>query len=872
MKNGVILILTLITCFSSKAQFNKYIVKFKNKGSNNYSINNPGQFLTQRAIDRRIRYNITLDSTDLPVSSSYIDSVRLSGNVTILNKSKWLNQISIRTTDQNALRRINNFSFVESASPIASKNKTNSNNKFSNEESTTNNTQITLNTRRLTSINVYNYGRSDWQVKMVQGDFLHDHGFRGNGMQMAILDAGFFRYNTLATFDSIRLNNQILGTWDFVNNEVNVANDDNHGMKCLSVIGANLPGVFVGSAPKTSFYLYRTEDANSEYPIEEHNLAAGAERADSLGVDICSISLGYNTFDSSLFDYTYSNMTGNYTMSARAVNLATKKGLLMVVSAGNEGNNSWQYVTTPGDADSAFTIGSVDSLLNPSNFSSYGPNYNQVIKPNVAALGSSAIVASSQTGLPVTSSGTSFSCPNIAGITSCLWQAFPEAKNRDIMNALQESASSFSNPNNRIGYGIPNSKKAFVILQKKYFTKQISLNQCIAIIDLFIKTDSSMNIEIERKLSNEINYSLIALLDSNQNYGLHHFNFSDDMAGLNITYASYRFKVIIGTDTTYYIDSSTINYNPVCASASCNFTYSNWSNCTNGFQIRTYTASPSGCIGVPPADSLQRTCTNPVNCNFTYSNWSNCENGIQVRTYSADPSGCIGVPPADSLQRTRTNPVNCNFTYSNWSNCENGIQVRTYSADPSGCIGVPPADSLQRTCTNPVNCNFTYSNWSNCVNGIQVRTYSADPTDCIGVPPADSLLRNCSIQTNCIFLYSDWTDCNNGIQQRSYTSNPAGCIGIPPTDSLLRVCFDSIMIKPNPVINNITIFITRKKDAILDFVFENSLGQKIKTKTLNHLAGANEYMITLNRFSKGVYFLKIYANKEKIVTRKLIKL
>jgi len=783
MKNVVIILLLLSACLYSNGQFSRYIIKFKDKGSNSYTLNNPGQFLTQRALDRRVRFNIPIDSTDLPVSDNYIDSIRLSGNVTILNKSKWLNQISIQTTDQIALARINNFSFVESTDPIAAKNTLSNNNKFINQESLTNNNTLnTLNSGRQTSINSYNYGRSDWQVKMLKGDFLHNHGFRGDGMQMAILDAGFFRYNTLTTFDSIRLNNQILGTWDFVNNEANVANDDNHGMKCLSVIGSNLPGVFVGSAPKTSFYLYRTEDANTEYPIEEHNLAAGAERADSLGVDICSISLGYNTFDSSNFDYTYSNMTGNYTMSARAVNFAAKKGLLMVVSAGNEGNGSWRYVTTPGDADSAFTVGAVDSLLNPSSFSSYGPNYNQQIKPNVAALGSSAIVANSQTGLPMTSSGTSFSCPNIAGITSCLWQAFPEGKNRDIMNALQESASTFDNPNNRIGYGIPNSKKAFVILQKKYFTKQTSLNQCNAIIDLFIKTDSTMNIEIERKLSNENNYLSIAILDSNQNYGLHHFNYSDNLASLNISYASYRFKVIIGTDTTYYVDSSIINYNPVCA------------------------------------------------------------------------------------------PVSCNFTYSNWLNCVNGIQVRTYTSDPTGCIGVPPADSLQRTCTTPVNCNFTYSNWSNCVNGFQIRTYTSDPAGCVSVPPADSIVRNCTIQTNCTFSYFEWTDCINGIQQRSYSSDPSGCSGLPPTDSLLRVCFDSIIIKPNPVTEILNIYITRSKNVKLDFEFENGLGQRISASSFYHEKGSKNYPFNFSVLSKGIYFVKIYADKEKIATKKFIKL
>jgi hypothetical protein len=379
-------------------------------------------------------------------------------------------------------------------------------------------------------------------------------------MQMAILDAGFYHYNTLRTFDSINLNRQIIGTWDFVNNEASVAEDDSHGMHCLSIIGANLPGVFVGSAPKTSFYLFRTEDVSSEYPIEEHNLAVAAEKADSLGVDVCSVSLGYTNFDNPIFDYTYNNLNGNTTISAKAVDLAAKKGLIMVIAAGNEGNSSWHYISTPADADSAFAIGAVDTLGNVASFSSYGPSSDGGIKPNVASVGRNTVIANNFSGLPTYGSGTSYACPNMAGITTCLWQAFPEANNMQIMDALQRSATIFNTPNPRIGYGIPNAKNAFVRLQKYFSAVNFQLTNCKSVLNLSIKTDSTMSIELEKKFSTDQDYTKIFTFQHSSIYGLHQFNHEDDLSGLNDATVSYRLKVFIDTDTSYFLDSTTFSF------------------------------------------------------------------------------------------------------------------------------------------------------------------------------------------------------------------------------------------------------------------------------------------------------------------------
>ncbi len=555
----------LLVSIFSQAQFTRYIIRLSDKGTSPFSLSNPSQYLTQRAINRRNRYNIAIDSSDLPVTPRYIDSIRLAGAVTILNNSKWLNQVAIRTTDAAALSKINSFPFVLSTTGIGSRTASFDDPVNKQLDSAVNNIPFPDNTNKPDNVtDYYNYGKSNGQVKLHKGDFLHNHGFRGEGMQMTILDAGFYHYQTLPTFDSMRINNQLLGTWDFVANEISVNEDNSHGMQCLSTIAANIPGTFVGTAPKTSFYLYRTEDVGSEYPIEEQNLAAGAERSDSLGVDLCSISLGYYDFDNSLLNYSYADMNGNTSISARAADFAAKKGMLMVIAAGNEGNNSWHYLITPSDADSVLSVGAVDTLGRVGSFSSYGPSSDGQIKPGVAAVGWLAIIANTSTGLPAYGNGTSFACPNMAGISTCLWQAFPEISNMGIIKVLQESADKFTNPDDRTGYGIPDAKKAFVLLQKRSFTKQGSISNCTVQLQFSVKTDNTMSLVIERKLGAGSDYTTVATLQNSSVWGQHNFSFDDDITGVEMGIIKYRIKMIISTDTTFYLDSLSVNNDQVC--------------------------------------------------------------------------------------------------------------------------------------------------------------------------------------------------------------------------------------------------------------------------------------------------------------------
>lgn len=545
----------------SHAQFSRYIVKLKDKGTNPYSLSNPIQYLTQRSIDRRTRYGIGIDSTDLPVTPRYIDSIRLAGAVTILNSSKWLNQVAIQTTDAVALAKINSFPFVISSGPIAAL--TQPNNIPVNKQLDAPLTDIPENpTSSIITADYYNYGQSYAQVHLNNGEFLHNRGFRGQGMHMAVLDAGFYHYLSLPTFDSIRNNNQVLGTWDFVARNASVDEDHTHGMNCLSIIAANMPGVFIGTAPKASFYLYRTEDVATEYPIEEQNWLAGMEKADSLGVDITSTSLGYYNFDNAVFNYTYANMDGNTTMSAKGADLAAKKGMLSVLAAGNEGNNAWHYIITPSDADSVMAVGAVSSTGVVGSFSSYGPSSDGQIKPSVAAVGVGAIIANPSTGQPTSGNGTSFACPNMAGLTTCLWQAFPEINNMGIISVMQQSATRATNPDNRVGYGIPDMKKAFVMLIKQLFTKQSQVASCNAVLQWTAKTDSVISIVLERKLPADINYTTLNTFTSTGAFAARNFGFTDDLRNFPTSGIKYRFRMNIAADTSFYLDSVTVNFTP----------------------------------------------------------------------------------------------------------------------------------------------------------------------------------------------------------------------------------------------------------------------------------------------------------------------
>lgn len=561
----MLMALLLVTGIANagNAQNTRYLIRFKNKSTNPFSITAPDQFLSQRSIARRTRYNIAIDSTDLPVTPRFIDSVRLAGAVTILNVSKWLNQISIQTTDAAALASINSFSFVQSVQEIASAARNESEGITAK---TTNNPSS--NKTNNTTADFYNYGKSYSQVHIHNGEFLHNIGLRGQGMIIGMLDAGYYNYTGLRSFDSVRLNNQILGTWDFVARNASVTEDAAHGMSCFSIIAGNIPGEFVGTAPKANFYLYRTEDASTEYPIEEHNWVCGAERLDSAGGDLISSSLGYNRFDQSVFNHTYADMNGNTTMAAIGADLAAKKGILVVNAAGNEGASSWKYIMTPADGDSVMAVGAVDINGNVGGFSSYGPSSDGQVKPDVSSVGVATFLQNTGNGISQ-SNGTSFACPNMAGLTTCLWQGFQEFNNMKIINALRQAGSIYTTPNDRIGYGIPDVKKAVMSLLKDYATSTATIVNCKTTLTWNSKDVAGMKYEIERKAPGENDYTKIGeQAGSGSIFSNKTYQFADTLINMQSGAFSYRIKQYIdsaaATVKADYIDTVTVSLTSSC--------------------------------------------------------------------------------------------------------------------------------------------------------------------------------------------------------------------------------------------------------------------------------------------------------------------
>ncbi len=567
----LIIFSTLLVSNFSEAQFTRYIVKLKNKGNNPFSINNPSAYLSQRAINRRTKYAIAIDSTDLPVTPSYVTQIQSIPNVVVLNVSKWLNSVSIQTSDANAITAINALSFVQSVTAIAARiafSNTSPGNKFLIEQNF--NPLINPSRTAKTADDFFNYGTGSFnEINLHKAQFLHNIGLRGQGMQIAMLDNGFNNYTVLPAFDSTNINAQVLNTWDFVARESNVINDGSHGMECMSTIAANIPGQFIGKAPKASFWLFRTEDDASEYPIEEHNWACGAERADSAGTDIISSSLGYGYgFSGGVPDYPYSTLDGNTTMSAIAADLAAKKGILVFVAAGNAGSSPWHFITTPSDGDSVIAVGAVNSSGIVGSFSSFGPSGDGQIKPDMASVGVSAMVQS-PSGIG-TSNGTSFACPNMAGLGTILWQGFPEFNNMKIRSALWQAGSIFMTPNDRIGYGIPDMKKAFTNLLVDYVTSTSSLNDCKITVNWNSKDVGAMKYELERKAPGEINFSKIADVTPTNGSILtnHAYQFVNTLTTGSSGIFSYRIKQIIDTAaatfTDAYIDTTTLSISSPC--------------------------------------------------------------------------------------------------------------------------------------------------------------------------------------------------------------------------------------------------------------------------------------------------------------------
>jgi serine protease AprX len=565
MKQLFVLVCLTVVGMAARAQYSRYIIRFTDKKGTAYTLANPSAYLSAKAIERRTKQHITIDSTDLPVSAAYLDSILKVPNVTVLNVSKWQNQVLIRTTDVNALNKIRSFPFVKNTDSLAVRIQQGDHiiagNKFTE---TVLPLQSSIN--KVNAATVLNYGNNFNQVHIHRGEFLHNHGLTGKGITMAVLDAGFFGYTTNAALDSVRLQNRILGTWDYVKNEASVTEDDTHGLYCFSIIAANKPGQIVGTAPKASFWLLRTEDAGSEYPVEEQNWAAAAEFADSAGVDMISSSLGYSLFDNPVFNHTYAQRDGNTSIVTRAADYAARKGMIVMNSAGNDGARAddYKYAACPADGDSVVAVGATTTAGVIASFSSWGPNGAGKVKPNIVSVGQGTVFANTA-GNPASGSGTSFSNPNIAGLIACLWQAFPERSNMELIDAVQKSAHKYNNPDERFGYGLPDFKKAMVSLTQQQATAASSFSNCMVDLQWSSKDDSSVTYTIARKLPGEPVYTIIKQVRAaNAAFKLSSYAWQDTLTGSGNGTAEYTIVQSFGTDTTFEIATVQQAINTVC--------------------------------------------------------------------------------------------------------------------------------------------------------------------------------------------------------------------------------------------------------------------------------------------------------------------
>jgi hypothetical protein len=445
----------------------KYWVQFTDKDNSPYNVNNPEAFLTQRSIDRRVKQGIAIVENDIPVNSTYIQAVKNLG-ATILTTSRWFNSVTVYTTDPAVVTAINNLPFVKSIQKIGGKTEADGSPDLSkkpffiNERYACPSPQDHL--KATGAANSYDYGAAYNQIHMLNGEFLHNLGYDGDGMVIAVQDAGFENANNLPAFDSLWDNGRILGYKDFVEpSGVNIFSAHAHGTMVLSTMGGYLPGEYVGTAPQASYWLLRSEDGDTEYLIEELNWASAAEFADSVGADVINSSLGYTEFDDPSQNHTYEDMDGNTTPITIAADMAMSKGMIVVNSAGNSGNSPWHYIGAPADGDSVFSIGAVDENGNYASFSSVGPTYDGRLKPNVVAQGSGTAICVPGGGVSF-GSGTSFSSPITAGMVACLWQVYPGARNMEVLQAIEKSASLYGNPDYEMGNGIPDYGLAYGLL------------------------------------------------------------------------------------------------------------------------------------------------------------------------------------------------------------------------------------------------------------------------------------------------------------------------------------------------------------------------------------------------------------------------
>ena len=450
MKRMLILLLLAGNILGAAAQQDtlKYRVSLTDKSATTYSLDKPEAFLSAKAIERRKRQHLAIDSTDLPVCGKYVEEIHRQG-VRVVVTGKWENFVTVACNDPAAMHRIATLPFVRSVEKVWTKP--------AKEETPRRDSLVNSPTVYADSL----YGAGYAQIRMSHGDKLHQAGFRGQNMTIAVIDAGYHNADRITAMRNIH----ILGTRDFVNPASDIYAENSHGLGVLSCMAMNCPNVMIGTAPEASYWLLRSEDNGSEHLVEQDYWAAAVEFADSVGVDVVNTSLGYYVFDDPEKNYRLCDLDGRYSLMSRQAARMADKGMVLVCSAGNSGDDPWKKITPPGDAADVLTVGAIDKQGQLAPFSSVGNTADGRIKPDVVAVGMKADVMGTNGNLR-TANGTSFASPVMCGMVACLWQACPTLTARQLMDLVRRSGDRAQCPDNIYGYGVPDLWKAYTDYRK----------------------------------------------------------------------------------------------------------------------------------------------------------------------------------------------------------------------------------------------------------------------------------------------------------------------------------------------------------------------------------------------------------------------
>lgn len=428
-----------------------YRLYLTDKKASPYSLNHPGRYLSRRSIERRKRQQLPIDSTDLPVNPRYMHQIEQK-DVSIIGQSRWQNTVLVRLKDSTRIHQLEQLAFVastklvwiapDSVTPTAQK------------------TPYRDDFEERDSIGGLYYGKNDSQIRLLQGHRLHQIGLSGKDMMIAIIDGGFKNVNRIPAFQLI----DICGCQDFVSPaSPNIFAETDHGTKVLSTMAINTPYFYIGTAPKASYWLLRSEDQQTEQEVEEDYWTMAAEFADSVGCDLINSSLGYHEYDHPWMSHQLRHLDGHTAFVSRSASLLASKGIILVNSAGNSGMSPWKKIGVPSDADDILTVGAItaDEPRHIAPFSSVGPSQDGRIKPDVVAIGAPAFLVNGR-GVMIEDMGTSFSAPTVCGLAACLWEGLPEKSAIEIINLIRQNSDNYDHPDNIYGYGIPDFWRAYM--------------------------------------------------------------------------------------------------------------------------------------------------------------------------------------------------------------------------------------------------------------------------------------------------------------------------------------------------------------------------------------------------------------------------